>query len=99
MVVTEVSAAVPPWQIRSELPGRVRLHCLGLAESEALRRHCRTVLTGCHWLEGFLGRLGGDGGRFRRDVGGRLGQFVGPCRRAGGEGQKGDERPQDPGLE
>ena len=52
-----------------------------------------------HWLEGFLGRLGGDGGRFRRDVGGRLGQFVGPCRRAGGEGQKGDERPQDPGLE
>ena len=53
MVVTEVSAAAPPWQIRSELPGRVRLHCLGLAESEALRRHCRTVLTGCHWLEGF----------------------------------------------
>ena len=46
-------AASPIWEIRSELPGRVRLRCSALAESEALRRHCRTVLTGCHWLEGF----------------------------------------------
>ena len=41
------------WQIRSELPGRLRLHCPTLERSEALRRHCRTVLTGCHWLQGF----------------------------------------------
>jgi hypothetical protein len=48
-----LSASAPIWEIRSDLPGRVRLRCSGLEESEALRRHCRTVLTGCHWLEGF----------------------------------------------
>jgi hypothetical protein len=47
------SGSAPVWEIRSDLPGRVRLRCQGLADSEALRRHCRTVLTGCHWLEGF----------------------------------------------
>ncbi|MBM5795406.1 MAG: hypothetical protein FJ049_04680, partial [Cyanobacteria bacterium M_surface_7_m2_037] len=46
-------SAAPAWDIRSELPGRLRLSCHNLTESEALRRHCRTVLTGCHWLEGF----------------------------------------------
>lgn len=53
MVAVGVLASSPIWEIRSDLPGRVRLHCSGLGESEALRRHCRTVLTGCHWLEGF----------------------------------------------
>ena len=48
-----VIAPSPIWEIRSDLPGRVRLRCSGLGDSEALRRHCRTVLTGCHWLEGF----------------------------------------------
>jgi len=47
------ASAAPAWDIRSELPGRLRLSCHNLTESEALRRHCRTVLTGCHWLEGF----------------------------------------------
>lgn len=41
------------WQIRSDLPGRLRLRCRSLEHSDALRRHCRTVLTGCHWLQGF----------------------------------------------
>lgn len=45
--------ANPTWLIRSELPGRLRLQCSTLERSEALRRHCRTVLTGCHWLQGF----------------------------------------------
>ncbi len=41
------------WMICSDLPGRIRLRCHQLEQSEALRRHCRTVLTGCHWLQGF----------------------------------------------
>jgi len=47
------ASAAPAWDIRSDLPGRLRLRCSELHESEPLRRHCRTVLTGCHWLEGF----------------------------------------------
>ena len=48
-----LASVASAWEIRSDLPGRLRLRCQGLSESEALRRHCRTVLTGCHWLEGF----------------------------------------------
>ena len=41
------------WQVRSDLPGRLRLNCHALETSEPLRRHCRIVLTSCHWLHGF----------------------------------------------
>ena len=51
--MVELASVASAWEIRSDLPGRLRLRCQGLSESEALRRHCRTVLTGCHWLEGF----------------------------------------------
>ena len=54
MLATPATASAPlAWDIRSDLPGRLRLRCGELHDSEPLRRHCRTVLTGCHWLEGF----------------------------------------------
>ena len=52
-VAAATGSAAQAWDIRSELPGRLRLRCRELHDSELLRRHCRTVLTGCHWLEGF----------------------------------------------
>jgi hypothetical protein len=49
------------WEIRSDLPGRLRLFLDDLRHSPALRRHCDTVLTGCHWLRGFrLNSLAGS---------------------------------------
>lgn len=48
-----MTTTAPTWEVRSDLPGRLRLRCDGLMHSEPLRRHCRMVLTGCHWLEGF----------------------------------------------
>ncbi len=54
MLATPATASTSlAWDIRSDLPGRLRLRCSELHDSEPLRRHCRTVLTGCHWLEGF----------------------------------------------
>jgi hypothetical protein len=52
-VSAATASAAQAWEIRSDLPGRLRLRCRELHESELLRRHCRTVLTGCHWLKGF----------------------------------------------
>jgi hypothetical protein len=57
-----VSAVAPmTWEIRSDLPGRLRLSLDGLRHSPALRQHCDTVLTACHWLHGFrLNSLAGS---------------------------------------
>lgn len=50
-----------PWEIRSDLPGRLRLRLDDLRHSPTLRRHCDTVLTACHWLHGFrLNSLAGS---------------------------------------
>jgi hypothetical protein len=49
------------WEIRSDLPGRLRLSLDALRHSPTLRHHCDTVLTACHWLRGFrLNRLAGS---------------------------------------
>jgi hypothetical protein len=49
------------WDIRSDLPGRLRLNLEDLRHSPTLRRHCDRVLTACHWLHGFrLNRLAGS---------------------------------------
>ncbi|MEB3156366.1 MAG: hypothetical protein VKO26_02875 [Cyanobacteriota bacterium] len=50
----------PPWDIRSDLPGRLRLIWDPLRESPDLRRQCGLALTACHWLHGF--RLNGLAG-------------------------------------
>ncbi|MBM5799534.1 MAG: HAD family hydrolase [Cyanobacteria bacterium K_DeepCast_35m_m2_023] len=48
------------WSVASDLPGRVRIRCEGLAQSLWLRQHCRLVLTSCHWLIHF--RINGIAG-------------------------------------
>ncbi|MEB3324973.1 MAG: hypothetical protein VKM17_06500 [Cyanobacteriota bacterium] len=59
--MTATAALPPAWEIRSELPGRLRLAWEPLRHSPALRRRCSQVLTACHWLEGFrLNRLAGS---------------------------------------
>lgn len=53
MTAAPANTVAANWEIRSDLPGRIRLRCDGLEHSSALRRHCQMVLTACHWLEGF----------------------------------------------
>ncbi len=49
------------WQLRNELPGRLRIQCKGLIDSPLLRLHARVVLSNCHWLLGFrINRLAGS---------------------------------------
>ncbi|MBM5817348.1 MAG: hypothetical protein FJ083_12425, partial [Cyanobacteria bacterium K_Offshore_surface_m2_239] len=47
------AAHTPPWEIRSELPGRLRLSWEALRHSPELRRQCDLALTACHWLHGY----------------------------------------------
>jgi soluble P-type ATPase len=53
--MSEASAGLhsPPWTVRSNLPGRLRLICEELVASPLLRHHCALTLTRCHWLQGF----------------------------------------------
>ena len=39
-----------PWEIRSEIDGRLRIFHPGLSSSLGLRRHCASVLHRTHWL-------------------------------------------------
>ena len=49
------------WLIVSDLPGRLRIRQRALIDSASLRRHCLSVLGGCHWLHGVrLNRLAGS---------------------------------------
>ena len=48
------------WEIRSDLPERLRLSSPELTRSQVLRHHCRITLTSCHWLRDFrINRLNG----------------------------------------
>lgn len=49
------------YQVRSSLPGRIRIYCDQLIESDVLRHHCIITLTRCHWLKDFrINRISGD---------------------------------------
>ena len=48
--MTTSTLADHPWQIRSDLCGRLRIFHPGLSDSPGLRRHCAGVLHRTHWL-------------------------------------------------
>ena len=55
-----MTATGPYWDVASYLPGRLRVRSEELLDSALLKRHCRLILTSCHWILGF--RINGIAG-------------------------------------